>query len=134
MKITVKNRTELAKAILQHGQMWIDEHRYVYFDEMLTKFIVVFSDESIMSNGFWNIKTWYTDPPIVIEDMQPVWVYDNDCEASMILAFYDGKNNRTFSSDGKREGYSWDNFKPLTLEEQKALAPMIEEMKKHLKP
>jgi hypothetical protein len=34
-----------------------------------------------------------------------------------VLAFYDAVNKRTFSNDGVRIGYSWDNYRPISYAE-----------------
>ncbi|QEO57581.1 hypothetical protein [Francisella marina] len=66
-------------------------------------------------------------------DGQPVWCWNDHHECKRELRFYDAKNMTVFTYFGTRNGSAHDNYEPLTLEEIKALQPMLSEMYKELK-
>ena len=46
-------------------------------------------------------------------DGQLVWCWDDDNTHIRKLAFYDVKNKIVFTSEGKRKGFGWNNYKPF---------------------
>lgn len=46
-------------------------------------------------------------------DGQLVWYWDKDDTHKRSLGFYDVKYKRTFASEGKRDGFEWDNYEPF---------------------
>ena len=64
-----------------------------------------------------------------LTDKCVAWVWSNDDLAIRRLAFYDAKNKSSFSYDGKRSGYRYDNYEVCTNPE---LLAMMEPLRANL--
>jgi len=54
------------------------------------------------------------DPKRDLWDGQPIECWDICCTHQKIIKFYDAKNKCSYSYDGKRNGYSYSNYKALS--------------------
>jgi hypothetical protein len=141
--INMRNQLELLEAELnelrEHCKQQPEFEYPIYMQLIEDKSVVEFTDlnegtvvvrgKNIFSRAIGYFSTEFADhtdtsvwQPIVFDEERGI-ADKQLCECGnhesyvRVLAFYDAVNKRTFSNDGVRIGYSWDNYRPISYAE-----------------